>query len=150
MPDGAEVIVNAPGVDVDVEALADAVRTTLAEEGVEEAEVSVTLLDDDAMRDLNHRYLGKDRPTDVLAFSLGDETVLGDVYLGVDQARRQAEELGIPWEEELVRLAVHGALHVLGHDHPEGEERSASPMYARQEALVRRILAERRGGGRGA
>lgn len=150
MNDAVEVIVNAPDVDVDVEALADAVRATLAEEGVEEAEVSVTLLGDEAIRDLNHRYLGKDRPTDVLAFSLGDETVLGDVYLGVDQARRQAEELGIPWEEELVRLAVHGALHVLGHDHPEGEERTASPMYARQEALVRRILAERRGGGRGA
>jgi rRNA maturation RNase YbeY len=117
-----------------------AVVLTLIDAGVADAEISLTLLDDHGIRDLNLRYLGKDRPTDVIAFALGREPVLiGDIYLGAEQAARQASELGVPLAEELVRLAVHGTLHVLGHDHPEGEDREASPMFRLQEDLVRRI-----------
>ncbi len=65
--------------------------------------------------------------------------------MGVDQARRQAAELGVPLDEELVRLAVHGTLHVLGHDHPEGPGREESPMFALQEALVRAIRGKTAG-----
>jgi len=118
-----------------------AVRRTLAEEGVSVAEISLTLLDDDAIRDFNRDYLGQDRTTDVLSFSLGeDDRPLGDVYLGVEEARRQADEHGVTLEEELVRLAVHGTLHVLGYDHPDGAERNESEMFRRQEALVRSVL----------
>lgn len=118
-----------------------AVGVVLADGGVAEAELSLTLLDDGGIRALNLRYLGEDRPTDVIAFALGREPVLvGDVYLGSEQAARQAAELGLPLGEELVRLAVHGTLHVLGHDHPEGDDREESPMFRLQEALVRRIL----------
>ncbi len=121
-----------------------AVRRTLEQEGATEAEVSLTLVDDDAIRKMNRDYLGRDRPTDVLAFSLGDDEghPLGDVYVGVREARRQAEAHGVPLDEELVRLAVHGTLHVLGYDHPEGAQRAESPMFRRQEDLVRRVLAE--------
>lgn len=125
---------------VDPRELEGAVLLALADAGVMEAEVSLTLLGDDAIRDLNLRYLGKDRPTDVIAFSLGRVPVLvGDVYVGVDQAARQAAEVGVPLAEELARLAIHGTLHVLGHDHPEADGREASPMYALQEELVRRL-----------
>lgn len=118
-----------------------AVRATLAEEAVARAEISLTLLDDEDMRALNRRWLDRDRPTDVLAFSLGTgEEPLGDVYLGVQQARRQARELGVSVREELVRLAVHGTLHVLGHDHPEGPERASSPMFVLQERVVAHVL----------
>jgi len=144
---------DSPGVDVRVSVgrcravrvalLERAVRAALAVGGAGRAEISLTLLDDDGIRALNRRWLGKDRPTDVLAFSLGSgDAPLGDVYLGVEQARRQAGELGVPLREELVRLAVHGALHVLGHDHPEGPERATSPMFALQELLVARVLEE--------
>lgn len=127
--------------EADADALERAVRAAVATQDVEHAEISLTLLGDEAIQGLNLRYLAEDRPTDVLAFTLGTEpAVLGDVYLGVDQARRQAAELGLPLEEELVRLAVHGTLHVLGHDHPEGEDRDASPMFVLQEELVRRLL----------
>ncbi len=140
-----EVVVNLGDADVvSGQSIADAVRATLVDGGVRVGELSMTLLHDDAIRDLNHRYLGKDRPTDVIAFSLGEEdAVLGDVYLGVDQARRQAEELGVDIGEELLRLAVHGTLHVLGHDHPDGPERVESEMFVRQEALLTEILAAR-------
>jgi probable rRNA maturation factor len=112
----------------------------LASEGVGDAEISLTLLDDEGIGEMNRRFLGRDRATDVIAFALGPgPCVVGDVYLGAEQARRQAADAGVSVDEELVRLAVHGTLHVLGHDHPEGEEREKSPMFTRQEALVREI-----------
>jgi len=138
-----EVLVN-PGdfADAPERLLESAVRRTLDDQGIIGGEISLTLLDDEGIGALNHRYLGKDRPTDVLAFSLGDGPApLGDIYLGVEQARRQAEELGVALEEELVRLAVHGTLHVLGYDHPDGAERTGSPMFVLQERLVHLVLA---------
>jgi rRNA maturation RNase YbeY len=106
-------------------------------------EVSVALLGDDQMRDLNLRYLGRDASTDVLAFALGEgDDLVGDVYIGYEQARRQAAELGVPLAEELARLAIHGTLHVLGHDHPEGRGRERSAMFRLQERLLAELLAE--------
>lgn len=124
--------------------LETAVRHTWEAEGRGPGEVSLTLLDDDAIAALNRRYLERDGPTDVIAFTLeksdDSTTPVGDVYVGAAQAARQAREYGVPLKEELVRLAVHGTLHVLGHDHPEGEERMESPMFLRQEELVRAVM----------
>ena len=120
-----------------------AVRHTLRAEGVEEGEVSVALLDDAAMRALNRDHLGHDSPTDVLAFALhgAGEPLLGDLYLGAAQARQQAAEEGIDEVEELVRLAVHGTLHVLGWDHPQdADARMGCPMWVRQETLVAEMM----------
>jgi probable rRNA maturation factor len=61
------------------------------------------------------------------------------VYVAPEVAARTAAELGISEEEELVRLVVHGILHLLGHDHPEGDDRYASPMFRLQEELVGRL-----------
>ncbi len=121
-----------------------AVAHTLDHEGVGDAEISVTLLDDDAIRAMNREYLSKDRPTDVIAFSLGGEgEVLGDVYIGADQARRQAEQEGVGFVQEVVRLAIHGTLHVLGYDHPEAGDREGTPMYRLQERLVGEVMGAR-------
>ena len=138
------VHVNSPGGPGPADLLRRAVRTALEAEGVTTAEVSVTLLDDHGIRTLNRRYLDRDRPTDVLAFPLHGEGEgpLGDVYVGLERARDQARGVGVPLEEELVRLAIHGTLHVLGWDHPE-VEREGSPMFRRQEELVRQVLEER-------
>jgi probable rRNA maturation factor len=119
-------------------AAAAGARAALAHEGVDEAELSLTLLDDAAMSELNRRWLERQGTTDVLAFPLWEEggTPVGDVYIGWEAALRQAEENGCSAGEEVTRLAVHGTLHVLGWDHPEGPERTASPMWARQERIV--------------
>lgn len=127
--------------DADTDLIRAAVERTLAEVAGGVTEVSVTLLGDGEMRDLNARYLRHDRTTDVLAFALGDGAdVVGDVYLGFEQARRQAREQGVPLREELARLAIHGTLHVAGHDHPEGDERWASPMFELQERILADLL----------
>lgn len=125
-----------------------AVRHVLRAEGVEAAEISVALVGDVEIAALNQEYLDHQGPTDVISFHLHDagEPPLGDVYVGVEQAARQAAGFGAPADEEVLRLAVHGTLHVLGYEHPEGEERTASPMFARQEALLREFLS----GGAGA
>ncbi len=110
-------------------------------------EVSLACLDAEAMADLNHRWLHRDGPTDVIAFDLGEREpgggrkLIGDVYLCPDVALEAASAPGgPPPTEEMVRLVVHGVLHVLGHDHPVGEERWESPMYRLQERLVARAL----------
>ena len=116
-----------------------AVEATLAAEGVSEGEVSLALLGDDAIRTMNRDHLGHDWVTDVISFALWDEgePVVGDLYLGVDQAARQAAEHGVDPVQELARLAVHGTLHVLGWDHPEdAADRAGSEMYRRQEEIL--------------
>jgi probable rRNA maturation factor len=93
------------------------------------------------MRALNARWKGKDRVTDVLAFSLARPggIVAGVLYIGPWVATREAAGRGIPLRRELLRLVVHGALHVLGYDHPAGEERTTSPMWRRQERYLRSL-----------
>jgi probable rRNA maturation factor len=130
----------------------------LAWEGARGARVELTLLDAAAMRRLHRRVTGRHALTDVLSFALPqpDGTLLGDVYIcpaaatrWVDNGQRQprsAERVGPAGRagrvaEELVRLAVHGTLHVLGYDHPEGPARTRSAMWRRQERYVRRLLA---------
>ena len=124
--------------------LHQAVSLVLRSAGLDDGEISLTLLDDDSIRELNRTYLGKDVPTDVISFALheGDEAVLGDVYVGYEQAAIQAAEAGISVEEELARLSIHGTLHVLGYDHPDTEARSSSEMFVLQEHLVRKLLDE--------
>ncbi len=102
------------------------------------ARMSVTFLGRDAMRRLNALHLGRDRPTDVISFGLrhpGGELV-GDVYVCPWVAAREARTRGIPVRQEVVRLLVHGTLHALGYDHPEGERRTRSAMWRRQERYV--------------
>jgi probable rRNA maturation factor len=103
------------------------------------------------MRRLNRRATGRRSLTDVLSFALPqpDGAVLGDVYICPDAARAWVENGGGAADpdcvgEELVRLAVHGTLHVLGYDHPEGPGRTRSAMWRRQERYVRRLTGDSR------
>lgn len=100
--------------------------------------ISITFLGRDAMRRLNAEHTGRDRPTDVLSFELTDPAggAVGDVYVCPWVARREARARGIPVRQELIRLVVHGTLHALGREHPEGEGRATSPMWRRQERYV--------------
>jgi probable rRNA maturation factor len=118
-----------------------AVLAVLADQDVDDARLSVTLLADGDIADMNERHLSHAGPTDVLSFALFEsgEAPLGDVYIGVEQARRQAAEHGVDVREEVARLAVHGTLHVLGHDHPAGD-RSRSPMWKVQERIVAEVM----------
>lgn len=96
--------------------------------------VEITLLPPAAMRRANRRATGRRGLTDVIAYTLPqpDGCVLGDVYICPDAAAG--------FTDELVRLAVHGTLHVLGYDHPECPGRMRSRMWQLQERYVKRLL----------
>jgi probable rRNA maturation factor len=121
----------------------DAARRVLGWEGARRARVELTLLDAAAMRRLNRRATGRRALTDVLSFSLPqpDGGLLGDVYICPEAARRWRNGAV---DEELIRLTVHGTLHVLGYDHPEGAGRTRSRMWRRQERYVRRLTRRAR------
>jgi len=101
--------------------------------------VSVSFVGRERMRSLNARWKGRNQPTDVLAFALTgpDGARTGDIYICPWVAAREAGARGLPLRQELRRLVVHGVLHVLGYDHPEGPRRTLSPMWRRQERYVR-------------
>jgi len=103
-----------------------------------DALVSVTFLGREAMRRLNRAHRRRDRPTDVLAFALPGPggALAGDLYLCPWVAAREAAAREIPARQELVRLLVHGTLHILGWDHPEDDGRTRSAMWRRQERYV--------------
>jgi probable rRNA maturation factor len=102
-----------------------AATCTLEHEGAPPGDLTIVLMEEHGIRGLNRRFLGDDRPTDVLAFPHGDidpdlgRRYYGDVILCLPQAERQANEAGHSLKSELSLLTVHGVLHLLGYDHAE-------------------------------
>ena len=116
----------------------------LRRERVKNALLSVTFVTDRHIAALNRTHLGHSGPTDVISFGFAPEprgAVVGDVYIAPGVARRNARAHQRGVREELMRLVVHGVLHVLGHDHPEDESRYESSMWKRQERLLRTLGA---------
>ncbi len=126
----------------------------LAAVGLPEATVSLTLIRDAEMRELNRDHRAKDAPTDVLSFPLEEpgafdrsgptvpraasagERMIGDIVISVDTAARQAAAYDAPLEREVERLLVHGVLHLCGHDHLEPDERATMEREERRLADV--------------
>ncbi|HKC79546.1 MAG TPA: rRNA maturation RNase YbeY, partial [Gemmatimonadaceae bacterium] len=102
----------------------------LKAERVRDAMLSITFVGRAAISALNRRYLGHPGPTDVISFGLGRPAkrgaVIGDIYICPEIARDNAKRQGVPIGEEILRLVVHGTLHVLGYDHPAGASRTTS------------------------
>lgn len=123
-------------------------RSTLRAERIKHALLSITLLDKRAMAKLNRDHLGHRGATDVISFGFrraaDGDPVVGDIYIAPDVARDNARDAGVSVREEIARLVVHGALHVLGYDHPEGARRESSPMWRRQEQIIRRAMGAAR------
>ena len=107
-----------------------------------DAEISISLVDDSAIAELNAAYRETQGPTDVLSFSLleGEHSerrgaLLGDVVVSLETAARQAARGGRSLDQEVLRLLIHGALHLLGHDHEEAGQ--ARRMRAEERRLWR-------------
>jgi probable rRNA maturation factor len=140
------VDVDADGVRVPLarRRVAEIASAVLRSEGVRTARLSIAFIDRRRIALLNRRHLGHRGTTDVISFGLGRSAgagpLLGDIYIAPEVARRNAIENGVSIREELTRLVVHGVLHVIGLDHPEGDERRQSPMWRKQERLVRSLV----------
>lgn len=134
------------GSRVDARLLKLRAQRALRAVGHARSELSLSLVDDEEMADLNRRYRGIDRATDVLSFSLveGEAAehrgrLLGDVVIGIETAERQAQEAHRGLDQEVARLLIHGLLHLLGHDHEAPSE--ARAMRA-EERRIRRTLED--------
>jgi probable rRNA maturation factor len=119
----------------------------LDELGKDGWDLSVLLCDDKFIRTLNLQYRDKDEPTDVLSFEQGESYrdpergeryLAGDIVISLDSLARNADENGIPREEELERLLVHGILHLSGMDHEDNDP--GRPMIVLQEELLARLF----------
>ena len=127
-------------------ALARKAKIVLAAIDLGDAELSLALVDDAEIRRLNRDYRGKDRPTDVLSFSLREgefgevSSAIGDVVISLDTARRQASERRSTLAGEVDRLLVHGILHLAGYDHEVSprEERRMKRKEREMLALLRK------------
>ncbi len=119
----------------------------LRAERVRRAALSAPFVGRRRIRTMNRTYLGRDRETDVIAFRLSEgtgsrahrRTVFGDVYVCPPVAAVQARRFATTVRNEARRLVVHGVLHLLGYDHPEGEGRTQGSMWQRQERYLRRF-----------
>lgn len=145
-------VANESGIAVDETSLTGVCRFVLGEMGVSPlAELSVLCVDVDHMASLHERWMGEKGPTDVLAFPM-DELVtgrpddpdpgpelLGDVVLCPAVAIRQARAAGHTMDDELLLLATHGVLHILGYDHMEPDEEKE--MFGLQSDLLKKFAS---------
>lgn len=93
-------------------------------EGIQTAEVTIVIVDDKKIHEMNKMYLQHDYPTDVITFSLDEDKLSGEIYISAETAREQAQEYGVSFTNEMKRLAAHGALHLVGYDDASEEERA--------------------------
>lgn len=110
-----------------------------------DAEISILLVDDAQIQDLNQRYLGRNKPTNVLAFPMREgefstlhPNLLGDLVVSVEMAKRQSRKSGFSQMEMISLLVIHGILHLIGYEH-EGNKKEARAMALKQKELFRLV-----------
>ena len=104
-----------------------------------DTELSITFTDDIQMRELNRSYRQIDRTTDVLSFPQSegpDFTLLGDIVISIDTAKRHSVSYGVSLHEELKKLIIHGILHLLGHDHKKKKETQVMRKKEKELSLI--------------
>ena len=133
---------------VSVRKIQGAARSILKYLDRNQSELSLVLVDNHEIRELNLRYRNKNEPTDVLSFSPGEGLpegvhLLGDVIISLEQAEKQAAKRGKTLKDEVESLLIHGILHLLGHDHERSQ--AEARIMRGMERKVRRALCEERG-----
>lgn len=119
--------------------------------GIEDdVEVSCVLVDDERLHEINREYRHIDRSTDVISFAMEDNDqfyvegmprTLGDIFISVDHAKKQAEEYGHSLRREMCFLFTHGILHLLGYDHMTDEQEKE--MFGLQDQILGALSIER-------
>ena len=118
-------------------------QSILVQAGHPTAQLSLSLVGKTRMRSLNRKYRGRDYPTDVLAFPMGSmaeqtDVFLGDVVICLPVAIGQASRFGNSADQEILRLLIHGTLHLLGYDH-EQSPREATRMQRKERTIVQKL-----------
>lgn len=124
-------------------------RKILSDSGCPEAELSILIVDNADIQEINRDYLQRDRPTNVISFAMQEgegggiqPLMLGDVVISAERAASDAAEADIPFEHELIFLLLHGILHLLGYDHERGTKEQAAEMEAREREQFSALQGE--------
>ena len=133
-------------IPLDLRKIRRAAQRILAELGFLEAELSLLFVNDRQIQTLNRKYLRRDKPTNVLAFSMREGEfstlhpyLLGDLVISVETAKRQSNRFGLDGAEMVILLMVHGVLHLIGYEH-EGTKKGAREMTLKQRELFRQVI----------
>lgn len=118
---------------IDFEKIANAAVTS----AYKNAEVSITLVDDVAIQKINKKYRGMNKPTNVLSFELGDDVLLGDIFISLDTVQREAKNENISVAEHTAHMVVHGMLHLLGYDHLN--DKDATRMEKKEITILKKL-----------
>jgi probable rRNA maturation factor len=114
---------------LDLRRLKRAVKQVLTEAGIQSGEISIGIVSDERMHELNRQYLQHDYPTDVLSFVLDSDdeaqSLDGEIIASADYAAREAERYGWTTDDELLLYVIHGCLHLVGHDDQTPDGRAA-------------------------
>lgn len=133
-------------IDIDLDFIREIAMAVMKFEGSpDNAQLSMVFCDDEAIKDINNQFRGKNEPTDVLSFPMELENfipevrMIGDIVISTDTAARQAEEYKHSVIAEIVILMIHGLLHLHGYDHIEEEDRVK--MRARESDVLNMLCA---------
>lgn len=127
----------------EIKSMKKILKRALKSEKIKNASFNVILIDDKEITKINKMYRKKNKPTDVISFALEDnkesisaynKRILGDIYISVETAKKQAKEYNHSLKRELCFLSVHGLLHLLGYDHIE--EKDEKIMFKKQELIL--------------
>jgi len=109
-------------------------------------EVSLVFTDDRGIQEINRDYLGRDHPTNVISFAIGEgefttvnPQLLGDIVISVERALHDARETDLPLEDEIDFLIIHGLLHLIGYDHEDVEDSEVRRMIRKEEELFKAL-----------
>jgi apolipoprotein N-acyltransferase len=119
--------------NIDFEKIANAV----VGQKYKNSEISVTLVGDRAIRKINKKYRKMDKATNVLSFELGDDILLGDIFISLDTVRKEAKRENIPVDEHTAHMLVHGILHLLGYDHIK--DKDAEKMENKETIILKKL-----------
>jgi len=135
-------LINETDAEIDQRRIQKLITHIFQSEGLPtETIINIIFTDNATIRELNKKFLDRDRPTDVLSFNVHTEylpselPILGDVYISAEKAKEQADSFGVIFQNELERLVVHGILHLIGYEHDDSEQQ------VRMEALTEQYLA---------
>lgn len=138
-------IINETNELIDTTDLYKVIEYTLKYENVTNAIMNVIIIDNEKIHEINLKYRGIDRPTDVISFALEDDKtfvntsfrVLGDIYISIDKVYEQASNYNHSVRREISFLTVHGILHLLGYDHMKKEDELV--MFSKQEKILEEL-----------
>jgi len=133
-------------IKIDRKKVRSAVTSLLKFENCRDKELSITFVDDPSIQIINRQYLGKDRPTNVISFSLQEgefggvnPDLLGDIIISVETAERDAVKGHLSFNEEIIFLIIHGFLHLVGYDHVNTTAANVRKMKRKEKELFEKI-----------